>query len=326
MRTRVTADPANGRFEWTRVAPDGALDARSERENAKTRARCADEEGEIHALGTPGSSVERAAWGRGAAKRRNVDEGPSSGAGTRSGEERAEESDGAGGESETREGGSWRLAKDLKRLADAELRRVDVTKDGGESDRKRKLRVMKLYVEATIHFVEAAAKTKTADDASRGKIYRDDLDFARYVDKVCDRMASGCVAEDDDFKFRCAAFRALVSRLACACAARVLRYSERDLDAAVTAVEQGKEGAASDLARGVKDGKNLTEWMHRASSHLMNLKSLVPRHRDEAVRVCEVLMDFASDCGSARRCVEILEEAQEALRKITSMKPLDGSA
>ena len=323
MRARAPADAASGRFEWTRE--DGASALSVARAPAKTHPRDEDEAGEvIDALGTPVSSEERALWGRGAAKRRSVSERPASGTVTRSADERGgEESDGVGGgggESETRDGGSWRLAKDLKRLADAELGKVDVKMDGGVEDRKRKLRVMKLYVEAAIHFVDAAAKT--ADEPSRVKNYRDDVDFARYVDKVCGSV----VSEDPDIKFRSAAFRVLVSRLACACAVRVLRYSERELDAAVVAAEQGKESASLDLARGIRDGKNLTECMHRASSHLMNLKLLVPRKRDDVVRVCEVLMDFASDCGSARRCVEIVEEAREVLLKITSMKPLEKSS
>lgn len=318
---RAPADAASGRFEWTREDGAGALSVA--RAPAKTHPRDEDEAGEvIDALGTPVSSEERALWRRGVAKRRSVSERPASGTVTRSADERGgEESDGVGGgESETRDGGSWRLAKDLKRLADAELGKVDVKMDGGLEDRKRKHRVMKLYVEAAIHFVDAAART--ADEPSRVKNYRDDVDFARYVDNVCGSV----VSEDPDIKFRSAAFRVLVSRLACACAVRVLRYSERELDAAVAAAEQGKESAALDLARGIRDGKNLTECMHRASSHLMNLKLLVPRKRDDVVRVCEVLMDFASDCGSARRCVEIVEEAREVLLKITSMKPLEKSS
>ncbi|OUS42582.1 hypothetical protein BE221DRAFT_201427 [Ostreococcus tauri] len=217
-------------------------------------------------------------------------------------------------------GGSHGIGKDLKRVADAELAKLDLKKKSGSpSDASRKLRVMKLYVESAIHFVDAAARR--SDELARRDNFRDDVQFARYVDKVCS-MCYASEVGDVDFKFRCTALRALTSRLACACAARVLRYSERELEVAAEDVEKGRESAEAVLVRGVKDAKVLTECMRQAASHVMNMKSLVPRHRDDAVRVCEIIMDFASDCGSAQRCVEIADEAHEALEKITSMKPL----
>ena len=303
-----------------RVVEAGEIEKRTEAGEIEKRT----EAGEDACALTPSETDEGGVWGRGG-KRRST-----SGTGTKSSVEGG--SDGIdevveGGASGTPKeadgkagGGSHGIGKDLKRVADAELAKLDLKKKSGSpSDASRKLRVMKLYVESAIHFVDAAARR--SDELARRDNFRDDVQFARYVDKVCS-MCYASEVGDVDFKFRCTALRALTSRLACACAARVLRYSERELEVAAEDVAKGRESAEAVLVRGVKDAKVLTECMRQAASHVMNMKSLVPRHRDDAVRVCEIIMDFASDCGSAQRCVEIADEAHEALEKITSMKPL----
>jgi len=206
-------------------------------------------------------------------------------------------------------------AKALKKFADG-LWRARKEKN----DPATKLRMMKTYAESVINFVEAAART--SDQAKKKTNYRGDVDFALFVEKVCSTCYTTEMGRNPDFSFRCMALRALILRLSVACSVRVMKLNTY---AAADAIKDADDGAViAELTNYQNDTRAMTESMSRVSSHLRTLKTMVPENRVDAARVCEHLLDFASDGGlGTESTLRIVDDAHELLAKIFSMKNLE---
>jgi len=204
-------------------------------------------------------------------------------------------------------------ARELKKTAD-ELKKRVKTKE----DFRSKLRVLRLYTEAVVYFVEAASMT--VDDKKKKQNYRDDVNFADYVRKVCEAWYD---ASDADFSFRCTALRALIARLSCACSSRVFKMSTQDHVDAVEGAESGEADAISVLVSGIQDARAMTKCMAQASSNLSALRAMVPDDRDDAKEIWQTLSDFAPDGGTGANSLQIVTEARVALGLIATLKKID---
>ena len=204
-------------------------------------------------------------------------------------------------------------ARELKKAAD-ELKKRVKTKE----DYRSKLRVLRLYTEAVVYFVEAASMT--VDDEKKKQNYRDDVNFADYVRTVCEAWYN---ASDADFSFRCTALRALLARLSCACSSRVFKMSTRDHVDAVEGAESGDADAISALVSGIQDARAITKCMAQASSNLSALRAMVPDDRDDAKEIWHTLTDFAPDGGTGANSLQIVTEARAALGLIATLKKID---
>ena len=189
-----------------------------------------------------------------------------------------------------------------------------------KNDPATKLRMMKTYAESVISFVEAAART--SDQEKKKMNYRGDVDFALFVEKVCSTCYATEMGRNADFSFRCMALRALILRLSVACSVRVMKLNTY---AAADAIKDADDEAViAELKNYQKDTRAMTESMSRVSSHLRTLKTMVPENRADVARVCEYLLDFASDGGlGTETTLRVVDDAHEVLTKIFSMKTLE---
>ena len=326
---RDAADPADPReFPWittTARATDAAANS-----NVPPRIRKRErgmvtgpegEDGEVKSTTptsrTPTQSVMES-WGKGRSRSGSAAEASASpsATATKSSKETKSGVVGAGGvESDARErkNNPHSTARELKKAAD-ELKKRVKTKE----DYRSKLRVLRLYTEAVVYFVEAASMT--VDDEKKKQNYRDDVNFADYVRTVCDAWYN---ASDADFSFRCTALRALLARLSCACSSRVFKMSTRDHVDAVEGAESGDADAISALVSGIQDARAMTKCMAQASSNLSALRAMVPDDRDDAKEIWQTLTDFAPDGGTGANSLQIVTEARAALGLIATLKKID---
>ena len=326
---RDAADPADPReFPWitTRArATDAAANSNAPpRIRKREREMVTGPEGEDGGVKrttptsrTPTQSVMEA-WGKGRSRSGSAAEASASpsATATKSSKETKRGVVGAGGvESDARErkNNPHSTARELKKAAD-ELKKRVKTKE----DYRSKLRVLRLYTEAVVYFVEAASMT--VDDEKKKQNYRDDVNFADYVRTVCDAWYN---ASDADFSFRCTALRALLARLSCACSSRVFKMSTRDHVDAVEGAESGDADAISALVSGIQDARAMTKCMAQASSNLSALRAMVPDDRDDAKEIWQTLTDFASDGGTGANSLQIVTEARAALGLIATLKKID---
>ena len=326
---RDAADPADPReFPWittTARATDAVANSNAPpRIRKREREMVTGPEGEDGGVKrttptsrTPTQSVMES-WGKGRSRSGSAAEASASpsATATKSSKETKSGVVGAGGvESDARErkNNPHSTARELKKAAD-ELKKRVKTKE----DYRSKLRVLRLYTEAVVYFVEAASMT--VDDEKKKQNYRDDVNFADYVRTVCEAWYN---ASDADFSFRCTALRALLARLSCACSSRVFKMSTRDHVDAVEGAESGDADAISALVSGIQDARAMTKCMAQASSNLSALRAMVPDDRDDAKEIWQTLTDFAPDGGTGANSLQIVTEARAALGLIATLKKID---
>ena len=326
---RDAADPADPReFPWittTARATDAVANSNAPpRIRKREREMVTGPEGEGGGVKTttptsrtPTQSVMES-WGKGRSRSGSAVEASASpsATATKSSKETKSGVVGAGGvESDARErkNNPHSTARELKKAAD-ELKKRVKTKE----DYRSKLRVLRLYTEAVVYFVEAASMT--VDDEKKKQNYRDDVNFADYVRTVCEAWYN---ASDADFSFRCTALRALLARLSCACSSRVFKMSTRDHVDAVEGAESGDADAISALVSGIQDARAMTKCMAQASSNLSALRAMVPDDRDDAKEIWQTLTDFAPDGGTGANSLQIVTEARAALGLIATLKKID---
>ena len=326
---RDAADPADPReFPWittTARATDAAANSNAPpRIRKREREMVTGPEGEDGGVKrttptsrTPTQSVMES-WGKGRSRSGSAVEASASpsATATKSSKETKSGVVGAGGvESDARErkNNPHSTARESKKAAD-ELKKRVKTKE----DYRSKLRVLRLYTEAVVYFVEAASMT--VDDEKKKQNYRDDVNFADYVRTVCEAWYN---ASDADFSFRCTALRALLARLSCACSSRVFKMSTRDHVDAVEGAESGDADAISALVSGIQDARAMTKCMAQASSNLSALRAMVPDDRDDAKEIWQTLTDFAPDGGTGANSLQIVTEARAALGLIATLKKID---
>ena len=267
---------------------------------------------------TPTQSVSplMESWGKGRLRAGSAAKASPSATTTRSSEQTKSVVVGAGGvesDARARKNDPHSTARELKKTADELKKRVKA-----KEDYRSKLRVLRLYTEAVVYFVEAASMT--LDDKKKKQNYRDDVNFADYVRKVCEAWYD---ASDADFSFRCTALRALIARLSCACSSRVFKMSTQDHVDAVEGAESGEADSISVLVSGIQDARAMTKCMAQASSNLSALRAMVPDDRDDAKEVWQTLSDFAPDGGTGANSLQIVTEARVALGLIATLKKID---
>jgi hypothetical protein len=196
----------------------------------------------------------------------------------------------------------------------AEMLRKRRDADGRLSD-ERLSEVLRLYARAAVGFVAAAVRTRDLEKKIQN--FRDDVQFCRFVATACEDG----IGEDVErgTAFRALAYQVVVSRLSCACLARVWRLTRRSVETALSQVRDS-ERSVELLAVGVKDTKSLMAGMQECSTRLAELRALVPAGDEDAMRVYNVVVACASDCGVGLTGNELVADVEAAITAIENAR------
>ena len=196
----------------------------------------------------------------------------------------------------------------------AEMLRKRRDADGRLSD-ERLSEVLRLYARAAVGFVAAAVRTRDLEKKIQN--FRDDVQFCRFVATACEDG----IGEDVErgTAFRASAYQVLVSRLSCACLARVWRLTRRSVETALSQVRDS-ERSVELLGVGVKDTKSLMAGMQECSTRLAELRALVPSGDEDAMRVYNVVVACASDCGVGLTGDELVDDVEAAITAIENVR------
>lgn len=196
----------------------------------------------------------------------------------------------------------------------AEMLRKRRDADGRLSD-ERLSEVLRLYARAAVGFVAAAVRTRDLEKKIQN--FRDDVQFCRFVATACEDG----IGEDVErgTAFRALAYQVVVSRLSCACLARVWRLTRRSVETALSQVRDS-ERSVELLGVGVKDTKSLMAGMQECSTRLAELRALVPAGDEDAMRVYNVVVACASDCGVGLTGDELVDDVEAAITAIENAR------
>jgi len=196
----------------------------------------------------------------------------------------------------------------------AEMLRKRRDADGRLSD-ERLSEVLRLYARAAVGFVAAAVRTRDLEKKIQN--FRDDVQFCRFVATACEDG----IGEDVErgMAFRALAYQVVVSRLLCACLARVWRLTRRSVETALSQVRDS-ERSVELLGVGVKDTKSLMAGMQECSMRLAELRALVPAGDKDATRVYNVVVACASDCGVGLTGDELVDDVEAAITTIENAR------
>lgn len=196
----------------------------------------------------------------------------------------------------------------------AEMLRKRRDADGRLSD-ERLSEVLRLYARAAVGFVAAAVRTRDLEKKIQN--FRDDVQFCRFVATACEDG----IGEDVErgTAFRALAYQVVVSRLSCACLARVWRLTRRSVETALSQVRDS-ERSVELLGVGVKDTKSLMAGMQECSTRLAELRALVPAGDEDAMRVYNVVVACASDCGVGLTGDELVDDVEVAITAIENAR------
>lgn len=196
----------------------------------------------------------------------------------------------------------------------AEMLRKRRDADGRLSD-ERLSEVLRLYARAAVGFVAAAVRTRDLEKKIQN--FRDDVQFCRFVATACEDG----IGEDVErgTAFRALAYQVVVSRLSCACLARVWKLTRRSVETALSQVRDS-ERSVELLGVGVKDTKSLMAGMQECSTRLAELRALVPAGDEDAMRVYNVVVACASDCGVGLTGDELVDDVEAAITAIENAR------
>ena len=196
----------------------------------------------------------------------------------------------------------------------AEMLRKRRDADGRLSD-ERLSEVLRLYARAAVGFVAAAVRTRDLEKKIQN--FRDDVQFCRFVATACEDG----IGEDVErgTAFRALAYQVVVSRLLCACLARVWRLTRQSVETALSQVRDS-ERSVELLGVGVKDTKSLMAGMQECSTRLAELRALVPAGDKDAMRVYNVVVACASDCGVGLTGDELVDDVEAAITAIENLR------
>lgn len=196
----------------------------------------------------------------------------------------------------------------------AEMLRKRRDTDGRLSD-ERLSEVLRLYARAAVGFVAAAVRTRDLEKKIQN--FRDDVQFCRFVATACEDG----IGEDVErgTAFRALAYQVVVSRLSCACLARVWRLTRRSVETALSQVRDS-ERSVELLGVGIKDTKSLMAGMQECSTRLAELRALVPAGDEDAMRVYNVVVACASDCGVGLTGDELVDDVEAAITAIENAR------
>lgn len=196
----------------------------------------------------------------------------------------------------------------------AEMLRKRRDADGRLSD-ERLSESLRLYARAAVGFVAAAVRTRDLEKKIQN--LRDDVQFCRFVATACEDGIGEYVARGT--AFRALAYQVVVSRLSCACLARVWRLTRRSVETALSQVRDS-ERSVELLGVGVKDTKSLMTGMQECSTRLAELRALVPAGDEDAMRVYNVVVACASDCGVGLTGDELVDDVEAAITAIENAR------
>jgi hypothetical protein len=350
----AACDPANDRFEWTTTTTTtttttnhrASLDADASVELGEIRTTTATKRviGDASVVGDVVGTPSVSSWGKGGKRVKtngNEDWGsadadyerqrgtssvdmPGQSAGTPETTTTEEEDDmigkmmdgGARGDTAelkpTTGEDPYARARAYKKAAEMLRKRRDA--DGRLSD-QRLSEVLRLYARAAVGFVAAAVRTQDLEKKIQN--FRDDVQFCRFVATACEDGIG------EDFErgttFRALAYQVVVSRLSCACLTRVWRLTRRSVETALSQV-QDSERSVELLGIGVKDTKSLMAGMQECSTRLAELRALVPPGDEDAMRLYNVVMACASDCGVGLTGDELVDDVEAAITAIENTR------
>jgi len=349
----AACDPANDRFEWTTTTTTttttnhrASLDADASVELGEIRTTTATKRviGDASVVGDVVGTPSVSSWGKGGKRVKtngNEDWGsadadyerqrgtssvdmPGQSAGTPETTTTEEEDDMIG---KMMDGGARGDTAELKPMTGedpyararaykkaAEMLRKRRDADGRLSD-QRLSEVLRLYARAAVGFVAAAVRTQDLEKKIQN--FRDDVQFCRFVATACEDGIG------EDFErgttFRALAYQVVVSRLSCACLTRVWRLTRRSVETALSQV-QDSERSVELLGIGVKDTKSLMAGMQECSTRLAELRALVPPGDEDAMRLYNVVMACASDCGVGLTGDELVDDVEAAITAIENTR------